>query len=160
MTYYSGSAYCCLWIKLMGRLICICALTPWHIFLVIHIAAFVVKVSVDQLICLRLCHDTMFWQNALLPTGKADRSNNTDCNAFAMTYCSDNTYCCLWAKRIGRSIRISALRPWYNIMAIYIATYRANVSVDQYVFLHFRHDIIIIIAIHISAYGANVSVHQ
>ena len=67
MRYCSGKTYCCLWGKCIGRLIRIAALSPWHIVMSKHIAAFEANGSVEQNVVQRLGHDILFWEYILLP---------------------------------------------------------------------------------------------
>ena len=113
MTYYSRNTYVCLWVKRVGRPIRIAALTPWHIVMKIYIIAFGTNVSFDQYVVQGLHHNILFCQYILMPMGLRYRSTNTYCTAYAITNLSGNTY-------------------WFH---------GANVSVDQYVFLRWHHDI-------------------
>ena len=114
MTYCFCNTYCCLWGKPIGRSTRIFAFTPWNIYMSIRCDAY----------------------------GTRDRSTNTYFRAYAMTYCSHYKHCCLRGKRIGRPIRIAALTPWRFVRAMHIATFEANLSVNQYALLRLRHDIL------------------
>ena len=142
MIYCSGNTYCCLWGKRIGRAIHIATLTPLNIVLPIHIAAYGANVSVEQYILLQSRHEILVWQFLLLPMRQTYRSTIKYCCAYNMTNCSSNTYCCLRDKRICQTRRISALMPWHIILAIHIAACGANVSVEQYLLLRLRHDIL------------------
>ena len=61
---------------------------------------------------------------------------------YTMTYCYDNSYCCLWSKCTGRPIRMAAFTPFHIVLAIHIAAFEANVSVDHYVIQYLRRDIL------------------
>ena len=140
MTCYSGNMYWRLRDRRIGRPMRIATLS-WHIIPAIRIDVYGASVSVDQYVLHRLRHDILWWKYILLPSGQMHRSTNTYCSAYAMTYCSGNTYCCLRDKRIGRPIRIATLTPRYIGLGIHTAAYKANVSVDWYVWHRLRHDL-------------------
>ena len=161
MTYCFDNIYCCLWGKRIGRPIRIPPLRSWRIALVIHIAAYGANVSVDQYVFLGLRHDILLWQYVLMPTGRTYWSTNTYFWSYPMTYCYGNAYCCLrgkhitrsiristltncclWSKCTSRPVRISVLTPWHIVRAIYSVAFEAKQTVDQYVFLRLRHDIL------------------